>query len=109
MRGKRIGRSGGGGGSGRDNGDRDNDDGGKIGDDGKDGDDGGGGRRGSGRGNCNGNVGSADLEIRRGGKGLIPIPADLDNSPPSLFLSSSSASVTTLSLPTTAEAGEIEG
>ena len=36
--------------------------------------------------NCNGNAGSADSGIWRGGKGLIPIPAVLDNLPPSLLL-----------------------
>ena len=47
--------------------DRENGNDGNIGDDGKDGDNGGGGRRGSG--NFNGNVGSADSGMMRGGKG----------------------------------------
>ena len=112
LRGTRSSRSGGGSGSGSGRGgsnneDGDNDNDGNIGDDGKDVEYGGGGRRDSG--NCNGNFRSADLGMRRGGNGLIPIPAASNDYPPSLFPSSSSASLVVSSLPMTAEVGERRG
>ena len=102
LRGERIGRSGGGGDGGRSDNDGENDDVRNIGDDGEDRDDGGGVTRGIG--NCNGKIGSADLGMRRGGKGLILIPSALANSP--ALSSSSSASVPASSFLTTTEAGE---
>ena len=67
--GERSGRYGGG----RDNENEENDDDGNIGDYDKDKDDGGGGMRGKNK--CNVNFGSANSGMRRGGKGLLPIPA----------------------------------
>ena len=76
----------------KDNNYMENDNDGIIGEDGGDGGDGGRGRRGSGT--DIGNFVSADSGIRRGGNGLIPIPAALDNLiPSSLSLHSLSASV----------------
>ena len=81
-----------------------NDDYGNIGDNVGGGYDGRGGSSGSIIGN--GDVVSADSEIRRGGKGLISIPADLDNSiPSSLLLQLSSASVPASSFPAAVGAG----
>ena len=80
--GELSGRSRGDGRGGRDNEneDEDNDDDGNVGDNGEGGYDGGGKRKGGG--NYNGNVGSVDSGMRRGGKGSIPIPVYLDNLPP---------------------------
>ena len=61
-----------------------------------------------GGGNCNGNVESADLGMRRGGKGSVLILVSSDNSPlsSSLLSLSSSASMRASSFPKNDEAGE---
>ena len=61
------------------------------------------GRRGSG--NCNGNIEGADSGMRRGGKGLIPIPVFSANLPASLLPYFLSKFMPASSLPMTAKAG----
>ena len=75
LQGEQSGRSGRGGDGGHNDNGGYNDDNGKIGDDGEDRHEGVGGMMGSGK--CNGNIGSADSGMRRGGKGLILIPLSL--------------------------------